>query len=154
MSRLRVGRILMLLAVVGMAGFVGWWAGREALVAPEDPLAEPEPVSYTVVEGVVDHSLSFVAVAEWEPALLARSEVAGVVTSVSVEPGGEVSAGDVLFAADLRPVVAAAGQTPAFREMSLRDSGNDVGQLQGLLMGLGFLVARSMVCSGRVRRRR
>lgn len=139
MSRLRVGRILMLLIVVGMAGFVGLWAGREALVAPEDPLAEPEPVSYTVVEGLVDHSLSFVAVAEWETIPLARSEVAGVVTSVSVAPGGEVSAGDVLFAADLRPVVVAAGQTPAFREMSLRDSGNDVGQLQELLIGLGFL---------------
>lgn len=138
MSRLRIGRILVLLLLIGIAGFLGWWAGREALVSPEDPLAEQEPISYTVVEGLVDHSLSFVAVAEWEAMPLARSESAGVVTSVSVDSGGEVSAGDVLFAVDLRPVVVAAGATPAFREMALRDSGDDVRQLQELLTGLGF----------------
>lgn len=138
MSRLRIGRALILLLVVGVAGVLGWWAGREALVSPEDPLAEAEPISYTVVEGSVEHSLSFVAVAEWEAIPLARSESTGVVTSVEAEPGDEVSEGDVLFAVDLRPVVVAAGATPAFRDMGLRDRGEDVRQLQELLSSLGF----------------
>ena len=129
---------MILLVMVGIAGVLGWWAGREALLFPEDPLDEPEPISYTVVEGVVENSLSFVAVAQWEAIPLARSESAGVVTSVEIAPGQQVADGDVLFAVDLRPVVVAAGATPAFRGMGPLDEGEDVRQLQELLSILGF----------------
>lgn len=136
--RLRVGRVLALMGVVGAAVWLGWWAGRAVLVPPEDPLGGPEPVTYTVGEGSVGHSLSFVAVAEWEPVRLARTEAVGVVTSVGVEPGSRVSAGDVLFEVGLRPVIAAEGTTPAFRDLNVRDRGDDVAQLQELLASLGF----------------
>jgi peptidoglycan hydrolase-like protein with peptidoglycan-binding domain len=138
MSRSRGGRTLILLVSVGVASALGWWAGREALVSPEDPLDEPEPISYTVVEGVVEHSLSFVAVAQWEAIPLARSESAGVVTSVEIAPGQQVADGDPLFSVDLRPVVVASGATPAFRDMGPLDEGDDVRQLQELLSILGF----------------
>ncbi len=61
-------------------------------------------------------------------------------TSVAVSAGDEVSAGgQVLYAVNLRPVVVAAGETPAFRSLGRGASGGaDVAQLQGLLAGLGF----------------
>jgi Putative peptidoglycan binding domain len=128
------------LAVMSMAVLVaiGWWAASVALEAPEDPLSEPEPVTYTVDVGSVGRSLRFAAVAEWQFEDLARNASSGVVTSIGVDPGAVVSAGDILYTVDLRPVVVAEGVVPAFRDLSLRSAGDDVAQLQGLLGSLGF----------------
>lgn len=97
-----------------------------------------EPVTYTVAEGRVGRSLRFAAVAEWELAPLARNAASGVVTTIDVESGQEVSAGERLFSVDLRPVVVAAGVVPSFRDLSLNVRGPDVAQLQSLLTELGF----------------
>ncbi|WP_431798786.1 peptidoglycan-binding domain-containing protein [Microbacterium kunmingense] len=61
----------------------------------------------------------------------------GVVTSVAVSPGGEVTQGSVLYTVDLRPVVIAAGEVPAFRALQLGSQGPDVAQLQEMLAALG-----------------
>jgi peptidoglycan hydrolase-like protein with peptidoglycan-binding domain len=97
-----------------------------------------EPVTFVVEEGSVGRSLTFTAVAEWELVPVGRNSAAGVVTSVDVAPGDEVSAGAVLYTIDLRPVVAAVGAVPAFRDLSLRSEGPDVAQLQSLLAELGL----------------
>lgn len=117
---------------------VGWWAASVTLEPPENPLTDAEPILYTVREGSVGRSLRLTAVAEWEFEDLARNASSGVVTSVVVDPGAAVSSGDVLYTVDLRPVVAAKGVVPAFRDMSLRTEGEDVIQLQAFLSGLGF----------------
>lgn len=128
------------LVVVSMAVLVaaGWWAASVALESPEDPLADREPVTYTVDVGSVGRSLRFAAVAVWQFEDLARNASSGVVTSIGVDPGAVVSAGDILYTVDLRPVVVAEGVVPAFRDLSLRSVGEDVAQLQGLLTELGI----------------
>lgn len=140
MSRLAtIGLLLLALVAVGAAGF---WAGRVALAPPEDPLADAaEPVTYTVVDQTLGQSLQFAAVAEWQSAPLGRAWASGVVTSVAVEPGQAVSAGDVLFGVNLRPVVIGLGAVPAFRDLAAGDTGADVNQLETLLAELGYLDA-------------
>ena len=131
--------VVLAVLVVVAAGAVGWWAGRTALVSPEDPLVGgSEPVTFVVDEGSVGRSLTFTAVAEWELVPVGRNSAAGVVTSVDVTPGDEVSAGSVLYTIDLRPVVVAVGAVPAFRDLSLRSEGPDVAQLQEMLAQLGW----------------
>lgn len=128
--------------IVVLAAVAGFWAGRVAMLPPDDPLdSTAEPVTYEVVEQTIGRSLSFAAVAEWEARPLARSWALGVVTSIDFAPGTAVESGDVLFTVDLRPVVVAKGEVPAFRDTQLGDEGPDVAQLQTLLVRLGFLEA-------------
>lgn len=126
--------------VVAVVFAAGWWAGDVALSPPDDPIgpAATDFVEYTVVEGEVGRSLSFAAVAEWPLVAAARNAGVGVVTSVGVEPGATAGVGDVLYTVDLRPVVAAEGAVPAFRDVSLRAVGEDVAQLQRFLATAGF----------------
>jgi len=137
MSRLgTIGLLLLALVAVGAGGF---WAGRVALAPPEDPLGDfAEPVTYTVVEQTLGQSLQFAAVAEWTTVPLGRAWASGVVTSVAVAAGDEVTAGDVLFSVNLRPVVIGLGEVPAFRDLAAGDTGADVAQLETLLAELGF----------------
>ncbi len=114
------------------------WAARTAFVTPNDPLAAPVAVTYRVVEGSVGRSLQFTAVAEWTLTPVGTGAAAGVVTSVDVEPGAVISEGDVLFTVGLRPIVAAEGTVPSFRDLAKGTKGKDVAQLQRLLAGLGF----------------
>jgi peptidoglycan hydrolase-like protein with peptidoglycan-binding domain len=111
----------------------GWWAGQEALQGPPDPLADVAPLTFQVGEETVGRSLSFAAVAEWLVTDGPASASAGTVTSIEFKPGATVDVGDVLFTVNLRPVVAAEGQIPAFRSISSGDKGADVAQLQTLL---------------------
>jgi peptidoglycan hydrolase-like protein with peptidoglycan-binding domain len=127
------------LVVLGLVGAAGFWAGRQVLVPPANPLDEGlVPVTYVVAEGRVGRSLRFVAVAEWVLAPLARNAAAGTVTTVDVASGEEVVSGQRLYSVDLRPVLIAQGEVPMFRELSLNGRGPDVAQLQTLLAGLGF----------------
>lgn len=136
----RVGNLLGLVVLFVLVGAAGFWAGRVALTPPADPLAEEaEPVTYEVVEQTIGQSLQFAAVAEWETEPLARGWASGLVTSVEFVPGDTVDVGDVLFRANLRPVVIGEGQVPAFRDLQAGDSGADVSQLQAMLVTLGFL---------------
>lgn len=131
----RAGLVVFLLVVAAVA----FWAGRVALDPPDDPLGEvAEPVMHTVGVGTVGRSLSFTAVAEWPMQPAGRQSGSGVVTSVEIDTGEVVAAGDVLYTTFLRPVVVAQGGVPMFRPLSLRDSGEDVAQLQELLTELGF----------------
>lgn len=138
MSRPATTALLILaLAAVAAAAF---WAGRVALAPPTDPLAnDVRPVTYEVVEQTLGRSIQVAAVAEWESRPLGRAWVEGIVTSVDFAPGDAVDAGDILFTVNLRPVVVAEGDVPAFRDLQLGDTGPDVAQLQTLLAQLGFL---------------
>ncbi|MEX0796023.1 MAG: peptidoglycan-binding domain-containing protein [Acidimicrobiia bacterium] len=134
----RLGKTLFALLVAAGLIFAGWWAASVSLEPPEDPLGDPVPVEYTVTDGTVGRSLRFASVASWQFRDLARNASSGVVTSVAIGPGDEVSAGDVLYAVDLRPVVVAQGATPMFRDLGLNAEGPDVVQVQELLAVLEF----------------
>lgn len=126
---------LVLVAVAGMS----FWAGRVAFVPPADPLDEAAVVTYTVAEGVVGRAIPVVASARWTAEPAGTNGAAGVVTTVDIEPGTEVTSGTRLYSVDLRPVFAAAGSVPSFRDLSRGVTGADVAQLEALLVQVGVL---------------
>lgn len=136
--RLRSSRPLLFgLAAIGLVG-AGWWAGSVAMKAPADPLADRQPIAYTVAVDTVGRSFRFSTSASWPLHDLGRNSAEGVVTSIDIDPGQLVGSGDLLYSVNLRPVIVAEGSVPAFRNMALRDEGRDVAQLQGLLVAKGF----------------
>ena len=63
---------------------------------------------------------------------------AGTLTSVRIETGSVVDSGDVLYSLDLKPVVVAKGEVPAFRDLALNDKGADVQQVQQFMVESNF----------------
>lgn len=119
-------------------GAAGAWAAMTVLQPAEDPLAAATYTFVEVGDGEVGSSLSLNAVAEWKQTPIGDNRAEGVVTSIDVGAGDEVSQGSVLFTVGLRPVVIAAGEVPAFREITAGTSGPDVQQIQQLLTDLGL----------------
>jgi len=109
------------------------------VLSPADEvLASPGFTTVEVASGEVGSSISLNTVAAWTPVPVGVNRAAGVVTSVTVAAGDEVSQGSSLYAVDLRPVVVAQGETPAFRDIAQGIEGPDVAQLQGMLTTLGL----------------
>lgn len=119
-----------------------WCGGRVGgihhLTPPEDPLQGATQTTVTVTEGSLSHSLSLTAFATWEKQHIGTNHASGVVTAVSLANGTEVGTGTVLYRVNLRPVVVAQGDTPAFRDITRGTSGEDVAQLQAMLAETGF----------------
>ena len=126
----------MVLAVVFAGGYL---VARAA--TPDEPAAQQTATSaatYQVVEGSVGSTVRLIARAAWDDTPVAANPANGVVTSVDLGSGGQVSPGDVVYRVDQRPVSAAAGSVPSFRDMAPGSSGQDVRQLQELLAELGL----------------
>lgn len=126
-----------MLAAVAVGVGIGW-AARTVFTPPRDVLASTAVAYVTVTRGEVGSSISLNTVARWAPSPVGTNKAAGTVTSVDVQPGATVKAGTVLYTVNLRPVVIAAGDVPAFRAMEVGTKGRDVGQLQDLLADLGL----------------
>ncbi|BDZ54717.1 hypothetical protein GCM10025870_17900 [Agromyces marinus] len=123
--------------MLAIGAAVGWAAS--AVFAPPDDVLAATPYTYAeLVVGEVGSSVSLNTVAKWPQVPAGTNQAIGTVTSVSVKPGDEVEAGDVLYSVDLRPVVVAEGATPAFRAVARGTEGADVKQLQLMLTELGF----------------
>lgn len=115
------------------------WAARVVL-EPATTL-EPAP-DYAVVDvtsGSVGRSVELAVTATWDTVAPLPVRSAGVITAVPIAPGELVDAGDVLLTVDARPVVAAAGAVPAYRDLARGDRGADVAQLERLLHARGLL---------------
>lgn len=122
---------------VVLAGGVGWPAAT--VLRPADDPTQATPFTFvSVAPGEVGSSITLNTVAQWEPTPVGVNEAAGVVTGVSVAPGDEVVAGTQLYSVDLRPVVVAQGEVPAFRAIGSDIQGEDVRQLQSMLSELGY----------------
>ncbi len=91
----------------------------------------------TVEAGKVESSLTLNTVAEWTPVPVGTNQAVGVVTSIDIMAGDEISPGQVLYSVNLRPVVAARGDVPAFRTIEQGTRGADVAQLQQMLTDTG-----------------
>lgn len=131
----RTSLVGLALVVVGAAGT---WAVLTVLRPAEDPLASTEHTYVEVASGSVGSSISLNTVAEWSQVPVGANQATGIVTSVAVDAGAEVSQGSTLYTVGLRPVVAAEGDVPMFRDIGAGTSGSDVRQLQGMLSSLGY----------------
>jgi peptidoglycan hydrolase-like protein with peptidoglycan-binding domain len=118
---------------------VGVVAGRATFVPPQVAAPSEAPQTYTVVEATVGASSAFPATVRWPTHPVATAGTAGTVTSVALRAGDTVEAGTVLYSVDLRPVVAAQGAVPSFRDLAQGAEGEDVAQLQRLLVAGGHL---------------
>jgi multidrug efflux pump subunit AcrA (membrane-fusion protein) len=68
----------------------------------------------------------------------AQGAASSVISALHTSVGKQVKAGDVLLDVSGRPVIALPGTSPAFRDLKPNDDGDDVGELQTALAGLGF----------------
>lgn len=124
------------LLLAAVAGGVGWAAA--SVLAPSEDVLDATPFTYVSVEdGEVGASISLNAVAAWTPVPVGVNRAAGVVTGVAVAAGDEVVQGSTLYEIDLRPVVVAQGEVPAFRSIGEGAEGPDVAQLQTMLAATG-----------------
>lgn len=133
------------------AALLGVWAGRTAVATPSGPSEGEEPTLYEVAVGSVGKRMTFAVQGSWRTEPVGVNGAAGVVTTVEVEPDAPVEMGDVLFTIDLRPVVAAEGAVPMFRDLTVGDHGADVDQLNAMLRGLGLLNAEPKTFDYRTR---
>lgn len=125
-------------AVVLVIGTGIGWAAATVLTPPSDVLDSTAFTYVEVVEGEVGSSITLNTVAEWTPIPVGSNQAVGTVTTVNVEPGQEVSQGATLYTVNLRPVVIAQGDIPAFQGLAAGSTGADVTQLQRMLAALGF----------------
>jgi len=126
--------VLALVATLGLGIVLGRWAFLPPQVSP----AVTEPATITVSELTVGASVPVAVSARWEQQDFGMGAAAGTLTSLDVENGAIVDEGERLYTVDLRPVFAAVGTVPAFRDMRAGDQGDDVAQLQRFLTNLGF----------------
>lgn len=130
-------RLAMIAGLALVVGVGGGWALRTLLAPAPEVL---ESATYTLVtarEGSVGHSLRLNATAEWQAETTLLNQATGIVTSLVWQAGDVADAGAVLYTVDLRPVVVAAGDVPAFRDLHSGARGDDVTQLQELLAATG-----------------
>lgn len=126
--------------VLVLAGLAGGWALRTMLAPAPDAL---EASGYTLVaaeQGRVGQSLRLNTSATWSAESVAANQAAGTVTGVELAAGSRVDPGVPLYTVDLRPVVVAEGEVPAFRDLTTGSRGGDIAQLQELLSSLGYQV--------------
>ncbi|QWT23147.1 peptidoglycan-binding protein [Subtercola sp. PAMC28395] len=134
---------LVAIAVVGLAGAcsVTAWAAV-TVAAPVD--AGPAQAGYAIadaVEGEVSAHLTLNVSASWPTSLLGVNRAEGIVTTVDLVPGQPVAQGTQVYSVNLRPVVVASGDVPAFRMIARGSRGADVSQLQEMLRAEGFFDA-------------
>lgn len=123
------------LAAVGIAAFL---AGRWTFLPP-DVEASPRPVAtYEVADATIGTSIDGTVKAKWDVATTGVNALTGIVTTIALDGPSEVKSGDVLYTVNLRPVVVAQGEVPAFRDLFRGVSGRDVTQLQRYLIDAGY----------------
>ena len=136
-SRRRGAALWWVLAVVVAAG-LGVVFGRWAFLPPAVEAYAAEPSTVAVVEVTVGRSVPVVVSAVWEVVPFGVGAASGTLTTLEVADRDVVEAGQVVFTVDLRPVVAAVGEVPAFRDLAAGVRGADVEQLQRFLTDAGY----------------
>lgn len=117
---------------------VSAWAVATVMRPSEEQLEEESFTYATVETGTVGSSLSLNTTVSWDSEKTGTNQAAGIVTSVEAAAGDEVTQGSVLYTVNLRPVVVAQGDVPAFRAIGQGVTGEDVAQLQEMLAAVGY----------------
>lgn len=131
-------RGLSIAAAALLVGGAAGWAGATAFAPPQQVLADDAFSTVAVVQGEVGSSITLNAVSTWATSPVAFNGASGTVTSVDIEPGDQLEAGQRLYSVNLRPVVAAQGSIPSYGPIAPGDSGVQVTQLQQLMTDLGY----------------
>ena len=144
-SRTRVAGIV--LAVVGLAGVIGWVAGSQidspaeiaARTAPPQaaPILVPAEERVISTDIVTRGTVRFGSPQQLSLVPSALKTGTGVAARLPL-PGTELREGDAVFTTSGRPVFLLAGQQPAFRDLGPGITGQDVRQLEEALVRLGF----------------
>lgn len=131
---------------VGVAAVVllgaGFAAGKLTLTPPASvPAVTDDQVLVEVVERTIGQTLDYGARTSREVQPIATNALAGVVTAVTQDPVAERKVGDVLLEVGGVPVRVVQGTVPFHRALTEGAAGVDVSQLEGALVGLGYLKA-------------
>jgi peptidoglycan hydrolase-like protein with peptidoglycan-binding domain len=133
------GAVAVTVAGLGASRIVRSPAQRIAETAPPERSVLTAPVELRVLQDTVVLR-GFVGAGTTVSVTPAPPDGArAVVTAVGVEAGERFEAGQVLVEVSGRPVIALAGQVPAFRDLRPGMRGRDVMQLQSGLRALGHL---------------
>ena len=136
-AKRRAATVISISAAFMLVGGALGWAGAVVFHAPE-PEESNAFSTVAVVRGEVGSSIALNTVASWSTSPIALNAASGTVTSVDIEPGSLVEAGQRLYSVNLRPTVAGQGRIPAYGPIVPGDAGAQVAQLQQLLIDLGF----------------
>jgi len=136
-SRSRWTVWLWIVSVVLALG-LGFVFGRWAFGTPQVGDTADASATVQVSTMTVGRSVPVIVSASWSSHPFGVGAAEGVLTSLNLADGGTANVGDVLYTVDLRPVVAAVGPVPAFRDVGQGDSGTDVAQLQQFLSTVGL----------------
>lgn len=132
--------LLVMTTVAALAvGAVVAWSAMQVFVPPGDETAGAEPATVTVTHGTVGSTLQFSTAAVWESTTAAQNGSSGVITTIDIEQGEQVSSGQRLFTVSERPVVAGKGSVPAHGTLQEGSRGEVVRQLQQFLIDGDYL---------------
>lgn len=134
----RIRIIIVWALVVLLVGSLGFVAGKWTLAPPSAPPESIPETEYTVAEATIERSSTHRVSVYWQQQPIGYTARSGTVTATTIDAGGIVQEGDVLYRLDERPVVIMKGETPAYRDLSQGSKGNDVAQLQEALRSLGY----------------
>lgn len=137
-------RWVVLLAVVLLVGGAAFWAGRVTLTPQDQTAADSAPTSTVeVVEQELGRVITVTTSVSREQTPVAFNALTGVVTQTSAS--GELAAGTVLYTVGQTPVVLVQGEVPFWRALGPGLRGEDVRQLQSLLVDQGAGITASGV---------
>jgi hypothetical protein len=147
MSRRRSLSLFLVLALVIIVGTGSWIVGS-TIQSPAEAAArtappEPSPILVPVEERVLSSDVVTRGTARYglpQTISLAPSALksdAGVVTTLPLR-NTQLEEGDILLTASGRPVFILQGETPVYRDLVPGIAGDDVRQLEDVLVRLGF----------------
>jgi multidrug efflux pump subunit AcrA (membrane-fusion protein)/peptidoglycan hydrolase-like protein with peptidoglycan-binding domain len=147
MSNQRITALLAVLAVVAVAAIGSWVVGSQ-IESPAEAAArtappKPSPILVPVEERVLSSNIVTRGTARFglpQPLAIAPSALKpgpGLITTLPLR-NAQIEEGGVLLTASGRPVFVLQGETPAYRDLVPRTSGDDVRQLEEGLARLGF----------------
>lgn len=130
--RWKVHLAWLLVAVAAIV--VTWAAAREVLTQEEaDPVPAPAVATYRARPGEVSETATLTGEVAFDEGPPGVAGTPGTVTSLQLDPRAPITEGDVLATIDLRPVIAAKGEVPAFRDLEMGITGPDVAALRAFL---------------------
>ncbi len=147
MQRTRLLAVVAAVAVGSTA--VGWIAGQR-ITSPAEIAAETAPPTPSLITVPVESRVlsstvivrGTVTFDEQTDISVTGSAAAGaasaVVTRVPLQPGDQLTEGDVIVEVSGRPVIALQGELPVFRNLTPGLTGPDVAQLEAALVRLGY----------------
>lgn len=124
--------------VIGIVIMTITFAAVVFVFFPSNTSQVESPATVVVSNGTVGSSMTLNARATWEEVSSTTNGATGTVTTVDVNVGAAIDAGDQIYSVNLRPVVAGQGSIPSFADTVLGDSGQAVEQLQSFLSYLGY----------------